>query len=44
MHFRLWEADSRADLETTLEPEMLTMLTCEPLQVDEIDLPKIATA
>jgi len=40
--FCLWEADRTAVIETTLGPEMLAMLTCNPLQVDEIDWSEIS--
>tara|TARA_Y100000310_G_scaffold339803_1_gene433625 strand:+ start:89 stop:334 length:246 start_codon:yes stop_codon:yes gene_type:complete len=42
--FCLWEADNPADIETTLGPDMLGMITCEPMQVDEIDWAGIAEA
>ena len=38
----LWEADNPDDISATLGEEMLTMLTCDPMQVDEIDWAKVA--
>ena len=38
----LWEADNPDDISATLGAEMLTMLTCDPMQVDEIDWAKVA--
>ena len=40
----LWEANSTSDIETTLGPDMLAMITCEPMQVDEIDWADVAKA
>ena len=38
----LWEANNPSDIEETLGPDMLAMLTCDPVQVDEIDWVQIA--
>ena len=38
----LWEVDNPDDISATLGAEMLTMLTCDPMQVDEIDWAKVA--
>ena len=38
----LWEADRASDIEATLGPDMLQMITCEPMQVDEIDWAEVA--
>ena len=38
----LWEANNPSDIEATLGPDMLGMLTCDPVQVDEIDRVQIA--
>ena len=40
----LWEADNPDDITATLGEEMLAMLTCEPMQVDEIDWAEVAAA
>ena len=40
----LWEADNPDDIAATLGEEMLTMLTCDPMQVNEIDWAEIAAA
>ena len=32
----LWEAENEGDIEATLGPDMLQLLTCEPMKVDEI--------
>ena len=42
--FCLWEANNTSDIETTLGPDMLGMITCDPLQVDEIDWADVAQA
>ena len=42
--FCLWMADNPDDISATLGEEMLTMLTCDPMQVDEIDWAELATA
>ena len=38
----LSEADNPADITVTLGEEMLAMLTCDPMKVDEIDWAKVA--
>ena len=38
----LWEANDPSDIEATLGPDMLAMLTCDPVQVDEIDWAQVA--
>ncbi len=38
----LWEANDPSDIEATLGPDMLAMLTCDPVQVDEIDWTQVA--
>ena len=40
--FCLWEANNPSDIEATLGPDMLGMLTCDPVQVDEIDWAQVA--
>ena len=38
----LWEANDPCYIEATLGPDMLAMLTCDPVQVDEIDWAQVA--
>ena len=40
----LWEANNPSDIEATLGPDMLGMITCDPMQVDEIDWADVAKA
>ena len=40
----LWEANNTSDIEATLGPDMLGMITCDPMQVDEIDWANVAKA
>ena len=40
----LWEADNPDDISVTLGEEMLAMITCEPMQVDEIDWAAVAAS
>jgi len=32
-----WEANHLTDIETTLGPDMLAIITCGPMEVDQID-------
>ena len=38
----LWEANDPSDIEATLGSDMLAILTCDPVQVDEIDWAQVA--
>ena len=38
----LREASDPSDIEATLGRDMLTMLTCDPVEVDEIDWAQVA--
>ena len=40
----LWEADNPDDISVTLGEEMLAMITCEPMQEDEIDWAAVAAS
>ena len=42
MFICLWEADNPSDIEATLGPDMLAMITCDPMEVDEIDWAQVA--
>ena len=39
-----WEANRTADIEATLGADMLGIITCDPVQVDEIDWAEDAKA
>jgi len=43
MFICLWEADNPSDIEATLGPDMLAMITCDPMEVDEIDWAQVAS-
>ena len=40
----LWEADKEEDIEATLGPDMLSLITCDPMEVDEIEWAQIAAS
>ena len=40
----LWEAENEGDIEATIGPDMLQLLTCEPMKVDEIDWVQVAAS
>ena len=40
----LWEAENEGDIEATLGPDMLQLLTCEPMKVYEIDWVQVAAS
>ena len=40
----LWEASNPEDISTTLGDEMLSMITCDPMEVNEIDWAEVAAA
>ena len=40
----LWDAEKVDDIPATLGSEMLELLTCDPMQVDEIDWADIAAS
>ena len=42
MFIRLWEPDNPSDIEATLGHDMLAMITCDPMEVDEIDWAQVA--
>ena len=44
-HFYLFMgSEQRSDIEATIGPDMLGMITCDPMQVDEIDWADVAKA
>ena len=38
----LWEANDEEDIAATLGPDMLQLITCDPMKVDEIDWAEMA--
>ena len=40
----LWEADNPEDISTTLGDDMLAMITCDPMEVNEIDWAEVAAS
>ena len=40
----LWEANNEEDIAATLGPDMLQLLTCETMKVDEIDWVEVAAS
>ena len=42
MFIGLWEENHPTDIETTLGPDMLAIITYDPMEVDEIDWAQVA--
>jgi len=40
----LWQAENPSDISTTLGEDMLAMITCEPMEVNEIDWAEVAAS
>ena len=43
MFICLWEADNPSGIEATLGPDMLAIITWDPMEVDEIDWAQVAS-